>query len=589
MNKLLNQLRLGFGSSERVLKEGSPPVKSNPNRGVDVRHWFWAAMESLAPKGKRESHLNHEEPTGDSIPSASPQTPEELIAQNPNISAATLLNLLKANGYEIKTKEADTSSTNLAVTRESGAERSGTLVFRTRLVEASYKDDGIGPTKFRVILLKEGMGNSRDAYYYSREALISAVAVFEGKKIYSDHPSLTDEETRPERSVRDILGYFESVSVEEQPDGCAALMGDVNIMPDKPYEWARALLRNSVDYSKKFPDKEFVGLSINANGDAQEADINEVLKSAPDGAKEKLSKALEAGTKSVRVVSKIDEAVSCDLVTEAGAGGKIISLLEADKMKTKAKESTGKAPGIKEDDSKESKGLAPGLKEEGKEELPAAKKDGEQPAKDEEKTEADPEVEPEHDDEAADKELIKKMLDQHLGQGEYGDEEEISAHEAIKCAVAAGEKKENALEMCGNAMKMAKYLSSKKEADATEAEEKKEAASEEKSEEKKESAAIVKLKGENAKLKESIAAIDVAKHLDETLRESGLRMEITKKFRDIIGTPKSKKDIDEKFKLFVEGYKTVGGEADSYDWLATATEKTSHNTGENGLVDLSDC
>jgi hypothetical protein len=588
MNKrLIDQLREGFDPSERS-KLQVKAVTPDKNQGINVNHWFWAAMDSIAPKGKLESHHTHKDSTETLTPPAStpstPATPEELIAQNPGISAATFLNLLKSKGYEFSQKEADASSTHVAQNREGATpkqSRPNGFSFRTRLVEASYQDDGIGPTKFRVILLKEGMGNARDAYYYSKDALVSAVPVFEGKKIYSDHPSLTDEEVRPERSVRDILGYFENVAVEELPDGCSALMGDVNIMPDKPFEWARALLRNSVDYAKKFPDKEFVGLSINANGDAQEANIQEVLKSAPEGAKDKLSKAIEAGTSSVRVVSKIDEAVSCDLVTEAGAGGKIISLLEADQMKVK--EAKGLAPEMKEDEAKEAKGLAPGLKEDESKEAFPPKKDGEdkEPDADDEKKE-DGEK---HDDEAQDKELIKKMLDQHLGKDQHGEEECASAHEAMKCAMENGETKEAAMEMAGHAMKMAKFLQKKKEAVA-EAEEKKE--SEDKSE-PKESAAVLVLKGENAKLKESLAAIEVEKHVDATLRDSGLRMEITKKFRESCGKFKSTKDFDEKFKLFVEGYRSIGGEADSYDWLATATEKAVARTGENGLVDLSDC
>jgi hypothetical protein len=588
MNKrLIDQLREGFDPSERS-KLQVKAVTPDKNQGINVNHWFWAAMDSIAPQGKRESHHTHEGSTDASTPPASPPspdaTPEELIAQNPGISAATFLNLLKSKGYEFSQKEADASSTLIAQNREGAApqqSRPNGFSFRTRLVEASYQDDGIGPTKFRVILLKEGMGNARDAYYYSKDALVSAVPVFEGKKIYSDHPSLTDEEVRPERSVRDILGYFENVAVEELPDGCSALMGDVNIMPDKPFEWARALLRNSVDYAKKFPDKEFVGLSINANGDAQEASIQEVLKSAPAGAKDKLAKAIESGTSSVRVVSKIDEAVSCDLVTEAGAGGKIISLLEADQMKVK--EATGVAPGLKEDEAKEAKGLAPEMKEDESKEAFPPKKDGEdkEPDADDEKKE-DGEK---HDDEAQDKELIKKMLDQHLGKDQHGEEECASAHEAMKCAMENGETKEAAMQMAGSAMKMAKFLQKKKEAVA-EAEEKKE--SEDKSE-PKESAVVLKLKGENAKLKESLASIEVEKHVDATLRDSGLRMEITKKFRESCGKFKSTKDFDEKFKLFVEGYRSIGGEADSYDWLATATEKAVSRTGENGLVDLSDC
>ena len=242
MDHANKQLGRAISNGKKFLKakkESEGVVTPDDNQGINVKHWFYGAMERLAPKGKRESHLQYEEPTGTLNTSPSPQTPEEIIAQNPEIGASTLLNLLKSKGYEIKAPvtEADSSSTLVAQTRESSVDSEPGrkhLSFRTRLVEASYKDDGIGPTKFRVILLKEGMGNSRDAYYYSRDAIISAVTVFEGRKIYSDHPSLAEEETRPERSVRDILGYFESVGAEEQPDGCMALVGDA-AHPMLPY------------------------------------------------------------------------------------------------------------------------------------------------------------------------------------------------------------------------------------------------------------------------------------------------------------------------------------------------------------------
>ena len=67
---------------------------------------------------------------------------------------------------------------------------------------------------------------------------------------------------------------------------------------------------------------------INASGDAQDTSIDEVLRSAPDGAKPKLTEAQQSGIDSVRLVSKINSAVSCDMVTEAGAGGKFLNLIE---------------------------------------------------------------------------------------------------------------------------------------------------------------------------------------------------------------------------------------------------------------------
>ena len=190
------------------------------------------------------------------------------------------------------------------------------------------KAAAIGATKFQVVLIQEGMGNFNDRFYYSKEAIESAVPVFEGKKIYADHPSVMDEQVRPERSVRDILGHFENIRVSISEDGQAQLVGEVNILPSPQYQWARDLMLEAIDYSKKYPSQDLVGLSINASGDAQEVDIDQVLATAPNGAKAKLLKAKEDGIDSLRICTVINDAISCDLVTEAGAGGKINTFLE---------------------------------------------------------------------------------------------------------------------------------------------------------------------------------------------------------------------------------------------------------------------
>ena len=66
----------------------------------------------------------------------------------------------------------------------------------------------------------------------------------------------------------------------------------------------------------------------NAFGEAEEKPIGDVMKMAPQGAKPKLAEVLEMGFDSVRVVDNIEDAISCDLVTEAGAGGKVINIKE---------------------------------------------------------------------------------------------------------------------------------------------------------------------------------------------------------------------------------------------------------------------
>ncbi|OPZ24627.1 MAG: hypothetical protein BWZ03_00102 [bacterium ADurb.BinA186] len=348
-------------------------------------------------------------------------------------------------------------------------------------------------------------------------------------------------------------------------------------MADKPYEWARALMRNSVEYAKKFPDKDFVGLSINANGDAKEAAIDEILRSAPEGAKFKLSKALEAGITTVRVVSKIDEAISCDLVTEAGAGGRIIKMLEAENMnKEEMKKEAEKEIEKKEADKKEASPM-------------------------DEKKEADGDAAPDHSDVAADKALILDMLKKLglIGDGVSEEAAYCQTKEAIEAACSEGASKEEAMEMAGKAMKMAKIMhaqkqkkeaakveEAKKESDDKDADDKKE---EKKKEETKESE-ILKLKGENAKLKESIGKIEMEKHLDKILRESGFKMEVTKAFRKAIGEPKSIKDIDEKFKVFSLGVReSVSSEADGYEFLGMSPEKSVMVESDKSSVDLSDC
>ena len=204
----------------------------------------------------------------------------------------------------------------------------------SRFLEAS-RDDGIGPTKFKVALIQEGLGNLRDCYYYTRQCLETAVATaaFEGKKCFADHPSMSEEQDRPERSVRDILGHFENVHIEETKDGSARLVADLIIPHTHSFEWARTLVASSISFAKKYPDRELVGLSINASGDAKSLPIDEFMTSAslPEGVKPKLLKAKEVGATQVRVVSEIKDAVSVDLVTEPGARGKILEFIEAEK------------------------------------------------------------------------------------------------------------------------------------------------------------------------------------------------------------------------------------------------------------------
>jgi hypothetical protein len=118
-----------------------------------------------------------------------------------------------------------------------------------------------------------------------------------GTQMYINHPSLTEESDRPERSIHDLAGKITSTPAYQQhgPDG-PGLYADVDIYPHV------APIIASIHGD--------IGLSIRANGTA------------------------EPGTRDGRsglVVTSITPSLtnSVDYVTRAGAGGKLVALLES--------------------------------------------------------------------------------------------------------------------------------------------------------------------------------------------------------------------------------------------------------------------
>lgn len=63
-----------------------------------------------------------------------------------------------------------------------------------------------------VTVIRPGF-NSDKSKYYDRAALRRDHKVFEGVKMFCDHPTRTGQRERPERSVRDVVGVLENVRV----------------------------------------------------------------------------------------------------------------------------------------------------------------------------------------------------------------------------------------------------------------------------------------------------------------------------------------------------------------------------------------
>lgn len=555
-------------------------VKQNEGSGT---HGPVAFLNQVFTKvnPKKFDKISNKETTTDPETAGNPsqdieQLVSELLSKNPSMNSATFLNLLKSQGIKF-TKEADSATSSVALVRG----KESAISFRSvRFLEKDNgpsstdvglqkpKDKYLGFTKFRAVLLQEGLGNFGDAYFYSKAALDTAAPIFEGKKIYADHPSSLDEQIRPERSVRDVLGHFENVHVELMEDNRSQLVGDVVILPDESFKWARSLMAHAVEFHSKFPDKEFIGLSINASGDAEPVALSEYLKNdLPNSVKLKLAEAQEKGIETIRIVSVISDAVSCDLVTEAGAGGGVKNYLESNK--------TNLSKGDKMD---------PKEKEEKKEAI-------EQPA-----------VGGDHADAAQDVELIKSMLKKAFGGEEEPSEQECAiAKEAIEAYTEMGVEAEQAKEKAMEFMKASKHMAAKqakKEAEEKPAElkdeEKKEESAEEKKEEskeKKESAIneeIIKLKGELAKYKEKDKKLAVQAHVEKVCKESKRSNAFTNDFKAIVKEAKSVEEVDKAWKLFEAGSKSV--ESAKYEGITFTTEKVVTNSGiESTSISFDDC
>lgn len=447
---------------------------------------------------------------------------------------------------------------------------------------------GVPINRYRVILIEEGLGNLGTCFYYTRDALEYAAEnkVFEGKKCYANHPDAIEEKTLPERSVRDIIGYFENTHVESGNSGQALLVGDLCLPDDPALTWVRTLVECSLDTAGKF-NEDFVGLSINASGDGVEKDIESFMNGStiPDSALPKLLQAKAQGITEVDVTTKLMEAVSCDLVTEAGAGGRIVKkILESKRGNMKNKKLPTK-------DTKKKTREADGAQDQG------------------------------HDDAAQDVELIKSMLKQYCGSEDPSDDEVESMKQALSHAHEMGLSGKEAEACAGHSLKMAKHVAAKqaeaKEGEESEAHEGEESEAHEAEDAEtdgddgdagddtdsdaddsgdapaKKKAPIPAKQGKKeskisqaariAKLEAELAQEKREKLIEKSVRESGLPKTAQKKLRESIEGMKSDKGITEAVKLFKEAF-GLGGHGD----MIINPEKDGAVSGE-GEFTLADC
>jgi len=148
--------------------------------------------------------------------------------------------------------------------------------------------ESLGNGRYRVVAITAGVGSSGR---YPVETLREAAnrnLLSRGTHSFWDHDTTSGRTERPERSVRDLVGVFTSDAVWDE--SLQGLVAEYQVF--KPYR-------------ELFSDlAEHVGLSIVGDGDV----------------------VMENGE---RVVKSLEHIHSVDLVTRAGRGGKVLSLLES--------------------------------------------------------------------------------------------------------------------------------------------------------------------------------------------------------------------------------------------------------------------
>ncbi len=166
----------------------------------------------------------------------------------------------------------------------------------------------------KVLIITEGMGNLKDKNFYTEDAIRSAAKVFNGKRFFIDHPSRSEESDRPERSVRDLAGYFYETQLGQVKDPdtgeqLAACFAKLKFAESQPGSLALGQVLAALEYQQRFPQSKdvYCGISINGGGISHPGDVRGV---------------------EVNMVTEIQEAFSADIVTMPARGGKFLAMVQ---------------------------------------------------------------------------------------------------------------------------------------------------------------------------------------------------------------------------------------------------------------------
>lgn len=212
-----------------------------------------------------------------------------------------------------KKKDAEDEDESAAFSGSSALYRAGKESKRSISESIAVVASNLEGPRVQVVLLTEGLGNLTDKNYYGPEAVNSMPAAFEGAVCMLNHPSYTEERDRPEGEVQRTLGYYKNLRVESV-GGRLGCVGELHFdrSPEGQAAYQKAL--TAIHYKDEFPGsgKEYVGLSVNAQGDSEPREMM-----------------VEGEMMDVNYVLGFVEARSCDMVTLPARGGRIVALVES--------------------------------------------------------------------------------------------------------------------------------------------------------------------------------------------------------------------------------------------------------------------
>lgn len=444
-----------------------------------------------------------------------------------------------------------------------------------------------GRQYFPVTIIAEGLGNLRDKNYYTAQAIKTAAPVYEGKQAYYDHPSATEDSEQPNRTINKLLGHYEDCKAV-QVEGRWELQGKLYTIPGMSRADATEALQHAVEYKKKYPDKDFVGISINGDGEGETLDYEEFIKkySPPAPCMAKL-KQIEGST--INAITRFTDAFSADVVTAPGAGGKINTKEQQrrEKMNRFIKGMKSFFSALESGDSKNAEVAVKAMLE------AEAEGDKQQEGKDKE--------------DAVAKKMLQVMSEKKK-EGESEQEYEARMLAAIKKEL--GCKKEGENDKDKEADKEKKEGDDKDSDDEKKDDKKDKDPADKKADEKKEGSEgegaglakeVAELKKEMEALKKELGEkkkeADKAKEdaalaqtelktkkreelIDSKLAKSGHRREITNLWRPVLEACKSEKEMDEKLTKLTEAAALVNAEA-FYDGGSVLLEKQAPESGKN--------